>query len=494
MRKELEEVTRQLEGVVRVSHGEGESLVLVGHMVHALVYTNHISSTFQTQLQHVWPPSQQQKPTVDLLKGEKWFIVTLKENKGGGALHRQLYVHHELNSLGRVAHLEQGVFGASHTFLAMVELSKDLGGVSESLLMLEVDEACLPSCTSARYMVDSLGFYVVDGCFPSPCAAGLKDKFAKEMQALGAVGFRRGDSGQSFSLQFVNPSGLERAIGSNMATTFSLVIKSRARKVEAAVSSGDPEHWRLAGPSCEEICKRAGDQEGGGIDEKERTTENKRGKTSKGRTDSKKKDFKDKKAKVKDAPDETCKEDACSEVIADKMLHEGTMGTSGSTQQTAKSVFQSTDIRERKKSEGKEISVEELGGSRVTESEGQQQMREVSVAHNEEENLSQQVAPLRKGKHVETNERGVEPPVNDDEKEKQYAANDGATLSEDELLSICWKKTGNLTTYLHNLATFLGNFPHLAVKEDEHVALVFPSQLQVLISCSYFPFCVVCEM
>merc|ERR1712037_984069 len=95
-------------------------------------------------------------------------------------------------------------------------------------------------------MVDSLGFYVVDGCFPSPCAAGLKDKFAKEMQALGAVGFRRGDSGQSFSLQFVNPSGLERAIGSNMATPFSLVIKS---------------HWRLAGPSCEEICKRAGEEE-----------------------------------------------------------------------------------------------------------------------------------------------------------------------------------------------------------------------------------------
>ena len=189
MRKELEEVTRQLEGVVRVSHGEGESLVLVGHMVHALVYINHISGTFQAQLQHVWPPTKQPKPKVELLKGEKWFIVTLKENKGGGALHRQLYVHHELNSLGRVAHLEQGVFGASHTCLAMVELSKDLSGVAESLLMLQVDEACLPSCTSARYMVDSLGFYVVDGCFPFSCAAGLKDKFAKEMQALGAVGF-----------------------------------------------------------------------------------------------------------------------------------------------------------------------------------------------------------------------------------------------------------------------------------------------------------------
>ena len=159
------------------------------------------------------------------------------------------------------------------------------------------------------------------------------------------------------------------------------------------------------------------------------------------------------------------------------MLHEGTTG---------KSVFQSTDIRERKKSEGKEISVEELGGSRVTESErpgveseGQQKKREVFVAHNGEE---KQVAPLRKGKHVETNERAVEPPVNDDEKEEQDVANDGATLSEDELLSIRWKKTGNLTTYLHNLATFLGNFPNLNVEldEKENVSLVFPCQLQVI--------------
>ena len=492
MRKELEEVTRQLEGVVRVSHGEGESLVLVGHMLHALAYTNHISRTFQTQLQHVWPPIKQQKGKVDLVKGEKWFIVSLKENKGGGALHRQLYVHHELNSLGRVAHLEQGVFGASHTFLAMVELSKDLGRVAESLHMLEVDEACLPSCTSTRYMVDSLGFYVVDGCFPSPCAADLKDKFAKEMQAHGAVGFRRGDSEQSFSLQFVNPSGLERATGSNLATAFSLVIKSQARKVEA-VSSGEPEHWRLVGPSCEEICKGAGagqsiDDGAGNAEKKEKAAEDDRGKSGKGKTDSKKKDLKEKKVKVKNAADKTCKEDTGSEGIGDKILREGTTKKSGSTQQMEKSVFQSTDIRERKKSDGKGISVEGLSRSRVSEaekprgaSEGEMFLpkREVVVAHEGEENFTQQVATVAKEeKLVETDKRDVE----DDEKAKLEAASckTCATLREDQLLSIRWKKTGNLTTYLHNLATFLGHFPNLKVKQDENVALVFPSQLQVL--------------
>ena len=437
MRKELEEVTRHLEGVVRVSHGEGESLVLVGHMLHALVYTTHISRTFRTQLQHVWLPSKQQKPTFDLVKNEKWFIVTLKENKGGGALHRQLFVHHELNSfLGRVAHLEQGVFGASHTFLAMVELNmnKDLGRVSESLLVVEVDEACLPSCTSARYMVDSLGFYVVDGCFPSLCAPDLKNKFAKEMQAHGAVGFRRvDDSEQSFSLQFVNPSGLERAIGSNMATEFSLVIKSQTRKVE----TGEPEHWRLLGPSCDQICRgaTAGDQGGGhNIDEnKERTTEDEQGKSIKGRSkiqDPKKKDLKDKKAKAKDASDKTCKEDTGLEGIADEMLLEGTLKKSGSTRQIEKSVFQSTDIRGRKKSEGKEISADQIR-SKVSEAEraegavSESQKFEQKKEGWEEKNLPQRVAHMAKPVQqvVEMNiKRDIEPGIKMDEKEKQEDA------------------------------------------------------------------------
>ena len=69
MRNELEEVTRQLEGVVRTSHGEGESLMLVGHMVHALVYTSHISRTLHSHLQHVWPPAKQPKAKMEFPKG-----------------------------------------------------------------------------------------------------------------------------------------------------------------------------------------------------------------------------------------------------------------------------------------------------------------------------------------------------------------------------------------------------------------------------------------
>ena len=510
LRKELEEVTRQLEGVARLSHGEGESLVLVGHMVHALAYSNHIARTFNTQLQHVW--LKQHKARVDLLYGEKWFIVMLKEErKEGGALHRQLYVHHELNSMGRVVHLEQAAFGASHTFLAMVELSKGLARLTENLVMLEVDEACLPSSAPLRYMVDSLGFYVVDGCFPSQCEAGLKDKFAKEMQAHGAVGFRKGDSEQRFSLQFVNPSGLERAIGSSMATTFSLVIKSQARKVKIkAVSPGDAEQWRLLGPGCEDLCK-GGDQEnwpkevGEGVDEaanversevKGRTAKDERGKGGKGRTELKTKDMKEKKPKVKDAPDKTSKADASLEEIENREQHDSTTMRGGSTEKVEKSVFQSTDIRERKKSEEREVLVEELSRSWVTEAERTEaaskgpkfDQKAENDAHRGEEKLSQQVAPMKEEEgHDETqNKREIEPAVKDGQESEQKAVsgdniNNPAILSEDQLLSIRWKKTGNLTTYLNNLVAFLGNFPDLKVEENENVALVFPSQLEVLI-------------
>ena len=50
-------LTSGLDPVAMLVHGEGESLVQVGHMLQALVYTAHISSTFPPKLQHVWKPS-----------------------------------------------------------------------------------------------------------------------------------------------------------------------------------------------------------------------------------------------------------------------------------------------------------------------------------------------------------------------------------------------------------------------------------------------------
>ena len=49
-RSTLEALTSGLDPVAMLVHGEGESLVQVGHMLQTLVYTAHISSTFPTML------------------------------------------------------------------------------------------------------------------------------------------------------------------------------------------------------------------------------------------------------------------------------------------------------------------------------------------------------------------------------------------------------------------------------------------------------------
>ena len=41
------------------------------------------------------------------------------------------------------------------------------------------------------HVVKELGFYVVAGVFPTGARPEAKERFAREMQELGAVGFRR---------------------------------------------------------------------------------------------------------------------------------------------------------------------------------------------------------------------------------------------------------------------------------------------------------------
>ena len=54
------------------------------------------------------------------------------------------------------------------------------------------------------HVVKELGFYVVAGVFPPGARPEAKDRFAREMQELGAVDIRRGEAEHSFSLQFVH--------------------------------------------------------------------------------------------------------------------------------------------------------------------------------------------------------------------------------------------------------------------------------------------------
>jgi hypothetical protein len=74
-------------------------------------------------------------------------------------------VHHQLNSLGRVLTLEQGVFGASRQFRAVVEQRQDSDPavLAPNLEAVELGPASPPEQYSPSYLLDSLG---VSGKFP----------------------------------------------------------------------------------------------------------------------------------------------------------------------------------------------------------------------------------------------------------------------------------------------------------------------------------------
>ena len=75
-----------------------------------------------------------------------------------------------------------------------------------------------------------------------------------------------------------------------------------------------------------------------------------------------------------------------------------------------------------------------------------------------------------------TIQQEVEPKEDIIDETKAPDGDGSAILTEDQLLSIKWKKTSTLTSYLRSLANFLGNFPDLKVDENEKVELVFPSR------------------
>ena len=148
-----------------------------------------------------------------------------------------------------------------------------------------------------------------------------------------------------------------------------------------------------------------------------------------------------------------------------------------SSQEADGTVFQSTDIRERNKLEGNGPQGEEeaKGGlSALTKLEAEPV--QVQSEPEKEKPVDQLVQIIGKRGSDGT----IQPKValrGDFIDETGAPDGDGsAILTEDQLLSIKWKKTSTLTSYLRSLATFLGNFPDLKVEENEKIELVFPSR------------------
>ena len=153
-----------------------------------------------------------------------------------------------------------------------------------------------------------------------------------------------------------------------------------------------------------------------------------------------------------------------------------------STQEADGTVFQSTDIRERNKLEGNGPQGEEeaKGGlSALTKLEAEPV--QVHSEPEEEKPVDQLVQVIGKEESDGTIQQEVEPKEDIIDETKAPDGDGSAILTEDKLLSIKWKKTSTLTSYLRSLANFLGHFPDLRVEENEKVELVFKSRAQVVI-------------
>jgi len=81
------------------------------------------------------------------------------------------------------------------------------------------------------YGVDKWGFYSVSGMFPENVDPELRNNFAEDMKTLGAVGFRSGETENSFTLHFVNSHCIEQISRCAQYTSFSLsILSSLVRK------------------------------------------------------------------------------------------------------------------------------------------------------------------------------------------------------------------------------------------------------------------------
>lgn len=544
VRKELAAITARLDSVAKVVHGEGESLVQVGHMLQAVAFAATIGRSFPTKLQFVWQPLG---AGVEVARapgcGERHYLVTLAEGgEEGGALQRQLFVHHQLGGLGRVVHLEQGLFGSSHHFLAVVEQggeAEEAARVGEGLHLLEVEPGCLPDQFVPTHVVNELGFYVVAGAFPAGARPEAKDRFAREMQELGAVGFRRGEAEQSFSLQFVHSAGLGRACRSPAAARFALAIQSQARPPPKAPS-----------PSPYAALQKV---------EKRRDAEERDVKVSK------------KCQKASDPKEEkSVKEEAKEVKLTGVEAKEDDLKEGAEDLIKVKNIeplFQSTDIRKKKKticepepklgvkvnaedhtgeekekepvpnsveevkqqdeeaksmkmcSEVQEVEVakssetkatkEDKSGAGKSEPEVVTKVLKKPLAEKTKENSKskedagrkleetateskKEVAPKENkaekvvqedkiGKDVKPSKAEAEAAARCEEERERFPA----TLTEAELLSVRWRRAGSLAAYLASLAAFLAGVPGLQVLEaGRGLELRFPDLEQLEVSAS----------
>jgi len=215
--------------IAKVVHGEGETILLVGHVLEMVSYSDTIRKVFSMERRHTWQPRPSafsESPPSSGQERHFWVKVKCPEMTNLSTAHKQYSVYHELSSAGKVLQLEYLLFGVVDNYLVVFKDIDDMKTLGQNFLLLEIWPDSLPDLYTPTYGVDDCGFYSVSGSFPPNLDTDTRNRFAEDMKMIGAVGFRSGDVEDSFSLHFVNSRCLEQISRCAQFTSFRLTILS----------------------------------------------------------------------------------------------------------------------------------------------------------------------------------------------------------------------------------------------------------------------------
>ena len=219
--------------LLKVIHGECETMIQVGHVLEFVAYSDCIRKMFTIERKHTWQvkpltPAEVKTDDTAGLHRYFWIKVDHPEMKKLSVGHKQYSLNQHLKSVGNIIQLEHQLFGVEDHYLAVFDDQEklELDKLGPQFMCLEVSPMSLPDSLIPTYGVDNFGFYTVSGIFPPDLSNEIRDKFASDMKIAGAVGFRTGSSDDEFSLHFVNSSSLEKISKLSQYNSFNLKINS----------------------------------------------------------------------------------------------------------------------------------------------------------------------------------------------------------------------------------------------------------------------------
>merc|ERR1719186_2368772 len=222
--------------IAKIVHGEGETILLIGHVLECVAYSDCIRNQFVLERRHTWQSKPTKNPRFDSLPGQErlfWVKVDCPELRSLSTAHKQFSVYHQLSTIGNILQLEHQLFGAVDNYLVVFSETGDTKTpiLGQEFCFMELWQDSLPDVYTPTFGVDTCGFYSVSGKFPENLSNETRNKFAEDMKSDGAVGFRSGEAEDAFSLHFVNSRCLEQISRCNQYSSFRLtVLSSLVRK------------------------------------------------------------------------------------------------------------------------------------------------------------------------------------------------------------------------------------------------------------------------